>query len=57
MQITSSGWVAARRSKYFNFSNRSIIERSIFHGLSRADGERIETGEYQGRNTYRVIPM
>ncbi len=30
-----------RDLKYFNFSNRSIIERSIFHGLTRADGERI----------------
>ena len=26
---------------YFNFSNRSIIERSYFHGLSRDDGGRI----------------
>jgi hypothetical protein len=26
---------------YFNFSNHSIIERSIFHGLSRTDGTRI----------------
>jgi len=26
---------------YFNFSNRSIIERSIFHSLSRTEGERI----------------
>lgn len=26
---------------YFNFSNHSIIERSVFHGLSRAEGERI----------------
>ena len=27
--------------KYFNYSNRSIIERSRFHGLSQADGEKI----------------
>ena len=26
---------------YFNFSNSAIIERSIFHGLSRQDGSRI----------------
>jgi hypothetical protein len=30
-----------RDLKYFNFSNRSIVERSIFHGLERVDGERI----------------
>jgi hypothetical protein len=30
-----------RDLKYFNFSNRSIIERSVFHGLARTDGERI----------------
>jgi len=30
-----------RDLKYFNFSNRSIVERSIFHGLSRTEGERI----------------
>ncbi len=27
--------------KYFNYSNHSIIERSIFHGLSREQGEQI----------------
>jgi hypothetical protein len=27
--------------KYFNFSNRSIIERSVFHSLAKVDGERI----------------
>ncbi len=26
---------------YFNFSNKSIIERTYFHGLTKADGERI----------------
>jgi hypothetical protein len=26
---------------YFNFSNRSIIERSYYHGLSRQDGGRV----------------
>nr|WP_010130642.1 Ig-like domain-containing protein [Microbulbifer agarilyticus] len=30
-----------RDLKYFNFSNYSIIERSKFHGLSHADGEKI----------------
>ena len=27
--------------KYFNYSNLSIVERSIYHGLTRAQGERI----------------
>ncbi|MFT5717640.1 MAG: hypothetical protein ACI9T7_001836 [Oleiphilaceae bacterium] len=30
-----------RDLKYFNFSNLSIIERSKFHGLTQADGEKI----------------
>ncbi len=30
-----------RDLKYFNYSNRSIIERSVFHGLSTMDGEKI----------------
>jgi hypothetical protein len=30
-----------RDLKYFNFSNRSIITRSRFHGLSQLEGERI----------------
>ncbi|GAA3965603.1 Ig-like domain-containing protein [Allohahella marinimesophila] len=30
-----------RDLQYFNFSNLSIIERSRFHGLTQADGERI----------------
>ena len=27
--------------KYFAYSNKSIVARSVFHGLSQADGERI----------------
>lgn len=27
--------------KYFSFSNNSIVARSVFHGLSQADGEKI----------------
>lgn len=34
---TSSGWDL----KYFNYSNKSIIARSNFHGLSRVEGEKI----------------
>ena len=34
---TSSGWDL----KYFNYSDKSIIARSNFHGLSRTDGEKI----------------
>lgn len=30
-----------RDLKYFNYSNRSIIERSVFHGLSRATASNI----------------
>lgn len=30
-----------RDLKYFNFSNKSIVERSIFHELSREQGEQI----------------
>ncbi|WP_144395335.1 Ig-like domain-containing protein [Pleionea sediminis] len=30
-----------RDLKYFNFSNESIIERSKFHGLTQAEGEKI----------------
>lgn len=33
----SSGWDL----KYFNFSDKSIIARSNFHGLSRVEGEKI----------------
>ena len=30
-----------RDLKYFNYSNKSIVERSIFHGLTRTQGEQI----------------
>ncbi len=30
-----------RDLKYFNYSNKSIIERSVFHSISREDAERI----------------
>ncbi len=30
-----------RDLQYFNYSNRAIVERSRFHGLSQRDGERI----------------
>lgn len=32
---------SGRDLKYFNFSNRSIVERSLFHGLSQREGEQI----------------
>jgi len=28
---------------YFNFSNRSIVERAYFHGVARSDGQKIAT--------------
>ncbi len=30
-----------RDLEYFNFSNRSIVERAYFHGVARADGQKI----------------
>ncbi len=30
-----------RDLKYFNFSNKSIVERAIYHGLTRSEGEKI----------------
>ncbi|MBN9689890.1 MAG: hypothetical protein J0M24_06600 [Verrucomicrobia bacterium] len=30
-----------RDLKYFNYSDKSIVERSVFHRLSRSDGEKI----------------
>ncbi|HAP38646.1 MAG TPA: hypothetical protein DCQ94_02695 [Nitrospira sp.] len=40
---------------YFNFSNHSIVERSVFHELSRQDGARIASYIRSLRSTVPVV--
>ena len=43
-----------RDLKYFNFSNRSIVQRSIFHGLTQLQGEQIAS--YIRTRPYADVP-